>query len=59
MDGSIQNLGTDFLKSESGATAIEYGLLIAMISLVLIFVLQNIGNTFSFLLNSINNTLTT
>ncbi len=42
---------TRFVKNESGATAIEYGLIAALIAVVLISALQvlggNIGNTFN------------
>jgi pilus assembly protein Flp/PilA len=36
---------TRFLKDESGATAIEYGLIAALIAAVLVGALQSIGNT--------------
>lgn len=32
-----------FLKDESGATAIEYGLIAALIGVVIIAVVQNVG----------------
>jgi pilus assembly protein Flp/PilA len=34
---------TRFLKDESGATAIEYGLIAALIAVVLVVSLQNVG----------------
>ena len=42
---------TQFVKNESGATAIEYGLIAALIAVVLISSLQvlggSVGNTFN------------
>jgi pilus assembly protein Flp/PilA len=35
------------LKDETGATAIEYGLIVAMIAIALIVALQGTGNAFS------------
>ena len=35
---------TRFMKDESGATAIEYGLIAALIGVVIIAVLTNVGN---------------
>lgn len=39
----MQNFVTRFLKNESGATAIEYGLIAAGIAVVIIGVVQAIG----------------
>ncbi len=39
----MKNLFTSFVKDESGATAIEYGLIAALISVVIIGVLTTIG----------------
>jgi pilus assembly protein Flp/PilA len=36
---------TRFLKDESGATAIEYGLIAALIAVVLVTALQNVGDS--------------
>jgi pilus assembly protein Flp/PilA len=39
----MKNLVTRFVRDESGATAIEYGLIAALISVVIIAVLGTIG----------------
>jgi pilus assembly protein Flp/PilA len=39
----MQNLIARFVRDESGATAIEYGLIAALISVVIITVLGTIG----------------
>lgn len=39
----VKKMARNFWKSESGATAIEYGLLAAMISLAIITTLQALG----------------
>ena len=39
----MKNLVTRFAKDESGATAIEYGLIAALISVVIIGVLTTLG----------------
>jgi len=39
----MKNLVSRFVKDESGATAIEYGLIAALISVVIIAVLSQIG----------------
>lgn len=45
------------LKDESGATAIEYGLIAALISVVIITVLGLIGTSLNTKYTSINNAL--
>ena len=40
----MQNLVTRFIKDESGATAIEYGLIAALISIALIVGAQRLGD---------------
>jgi pilus assembly protein Flp/PilA len=42
-----------FLKDESGATAIEYGLIAALIALVIITALTAVGTSLSATFNSI------
>ena len=46
-----------FLKDESGATAIEYGLIAAGISVVIIVVVNGIGTTLNSKFTSINTQL--
>ena len=46
-----------FLKNESGATAIEYGLIAAGISLAIIAVVNGLGTTLSGKFDSINGSL--
>ena len=41
----MKNLFTRYMKDESGATAIEYGLIAALIAVVIITVLTNIGTS--------------
>jgi pilus assembly protein Flp/PilA len=44
MELNMKNLVTRFVKDESGATAIEYGLIAAGISVAIIAVVQGIGS---------------
>ena len=46
-----------FLKNESGATAIEYGLIAAGISVVIIATVNSIGTTLNSKFNSISTQL--
>lgn len=46
---------TKFLKNESGATAIEYGLIASLIAVVLITVLTNIGTSLNAQFEKIKN----
>ena len=49
----------DFLKNDSGATAIEYGLIAALVSVAIIGILGTLGdnlvNTFTTVSNSLGN----
>jgi pilus assembly protein Flp/PilA len=47
-----------FWKDESGATAIEYGLIAAGIALAIIAAVQNLGTTLNSVFTSIDNGLT-
>ena len=46
---------TRFMKDESGATAIEYGLIVALIALVVIAAMTNLSNV---IWNKLNNVAT-
>jgi pilus assembly protein Flp/PilA len=46
-----------FFKSDLGATAIEYGLIAALISVVIIAALQLTGNSLTKVFNNIGSTL--
>ena len=54
----MKNLVTRFVKDESGATAIEYGLIAAGISVAIITVVQGLGTklntTFSNITSKLN-----
>ncbi len=41
----MKNLITRYMKDESGATAIEYGLIAALIAVVIIGVLESVGSS--------------
>jgi pilus assembly protein Flp/PilA len=53
----MKNLVARFVKDESGATAIEYGLIAAGISLAIIAVVNGIGTTLNTKFSSINTSL--
>jgi pilus assembly protein Flp/PilA len=53
----MKNLITRFVKDESGATAIEYGLIAAGISLAIIAVVNGLGTTLNAKFTSINSSL--
>ena len=47
----------DFLQDESGATAIEYGLIAGLVSVIIISVLTNIGTKLNAKFSRISNAL--
>ncbi len=49
---------TRFMKDESGATAIEYGLIAACISVAIIAVVQGVGTNLNNTFNSVKSALT-
>jgi pilus assembly protein Flp/PilA len=53
----MKNLIARFVKDESGATAIEYGLIAAGISLAIIAVVNGIGSSLNTKFSSINASL--
>jgi pilus assembly protein Flp/PilA len=53
----MKTLVTRFVKDESGATAIEYGLIAAGISVAIIAVVNGIGTTLNGKFSSINSQL--
>lgn len=53
----MKNLFARFVKDESGATAIEYGLIAAGISLAIIAVVNGLGSNLNTKFSSINTSL--
>jgi pilus assembly protein Flp/PilA len=53
----MTNLVKRFAKDESGATAIEYGLIAALISVVIITVLTNVGTSLNAKFGSVESAL--
>jgi pilus assembly protein Flp/PilA len=53
----MKNLVSRFVKDESGATAIEYGLIAAGISLAIIAAVNGLGSTLNGKFGSINTSL--
>ena len=53
----MSNFVTRFLKDESGATAIEYGLIAALIAAVLAGTLGMIGNSLNDKLGDVNDSI--
>jgi pilus assembly protein Flp/PilA len=53
----MQNFTQRFVKDESGATAIEYGLIAALIAVGIITAAKTLGAQFSPTFNSIANTM--
>ena len=53
----MKNLIARFVKNESGATAIEYGLIAAGISLAIIAAVNGLGSTLNSKFSSINTSL--
>jgi pilus assembly protein Flp/PilA len=53
----MKNLVSRFVKDESGATAIEYGLIAAGISIAIITVVNGLGTSLSTKFNDISSSL--
>jgi pilus assembly protein Flp/PilA len=50
----MQNLMSRFIKDESGATAIEYGLIAALIAVAMVVMAGNIGSNLNGTFSSVN-----
>ena len=59
MVDTVKNAALDFLRSESGATAIEYSFIVALVALSLIFGLKSIGSSLSTMFSYVTNLITT
>jgi pilus assembly protein Flp/PilA len=57
MELTMKNLVARFVKDESGATAIEYGLIAAGISLAIITIVNTLGTNLNAKFTSINSSL--
>jgi len=57
MEDFMNNLFSRFVKDETGATAIEYGLIAALVSVVIIAALTTIGTKLSSTFNKIGTAL--
>jgi pilus assembly protein Flp/PilA len=57
--GSIMNILKRFAADESGATAIEYGLIAALIAVAIIVAATTLGGNLSSLFNNISTKLAT
>ena len=57
MEAALKRFFLDFLRDDSGATAIEYGLIAAGISLAIIAVVNGLGANLNGVYTSINNSL--
>ncbi len=53
----MTNLVARFVKDESDATAIEYGLIAMLISVAIIGILQGVGSNLTTTFTSVNNAL--
>jgi len=53
----MNNLFSRFVRDESGATAIEYGLIAALIAVVIITALQTVGTNLTSTFTSVANKL--
>lgn len=55
----MQNLLKAFLKDETGATAVEYGLIAAMVSIAVIAGASSIGSKLGTVFNTLSSSLET
>jgi pilus assembly protein Flp/PilA len=56
-EAALKRFFLDFLRDESGATAIEYGLIAAGIALAIIAVVNGLGGNLNSMFTGINNSL--
>ena len=56
-EGKIMKLVSRFWRDESGATAIEYGLIAAGISIAIIVAVNGLGTNLNNMFTSVNNSL--
>jgi pilus assembly protein Flp/PilA len=54
----MKNLFSRFANDESGATAIEYGLIAALVAVVIITALTTLGNNLTATFNEVSDELT-
>ena len=54
---ALRSVAVKFIKNESGATAIEYGLIAAGISVAIIAVVQGLGSKLNSTFTSVQNAL--
>jgi pilus assembly protein Flp/PilA len=57
MEYSMKNLVSRFMNDESGVTAIEYGLIAALIAVVIIVAVSTVGTKLSGTFNSVATSL--
>jgi len=57
LGATMQNTFSRFIAEESGATAIEYGLIAAGISLAIIAIVNGLGTNLNNVFTSVNNSL--
>jgi pilus assembly protein Flp/PilA len=53
----MNSILSHFVSDESGVTAIEYGLIAALVSVVIVAVLINVGNNLNATFTSVNTAL--
>jgi pilus assembly protein Flp/PilA len=53
----MTSMFTRFVSDDSGATAIEYGLIAALVSVVIITAITGVGRSLNTTFNSVNNAL--
>jgi pilus assembly protein Flp/PilA len=56
-EAGLQRILSKFLSDQSGATAIEYGLIAAGIALAIIAVVNGLGSNLNTMFNSVNTSL--